>query len=145
MRSHIISRSVAVIVGGVLALTACDLTTDLEPDPDTVPLDEILLLYRARGSLPLVADGQAVDTLIALIPRDATIRVVTFNTSIGGFLLGGGAKELRVRAEYEPAFKTQHLVARAVLRADTISGLAVVSATVADFRRYEYIQFIEAN
>jgi hypothetical protein len=126
-----------------VALTGCEnLSTSLERDPDSVPRAEILEFTRAGGSLPLLANGVAVDTLIAIIPRDANPRLVTFSTTAGTFPLTGNAKEIKVRAEYEPTYQKDKLVARAVLRSDTVPGKATVSAAVGDFKEYREIEFV---
>ncbi len=124
-------------------LTGCDrLSTSLEADPDLVPRSEILQLLRAGGTVPLLANGTATDTLIALLPRDANPRTVTFATTAGSFPLAGGGRGLAVRAEYEPAYRSDRLVARAVLQSDSIPGTAIVSAEVGEFKEYAEVVFI---
>jgi hypothetical protein len=92
--------------------------------------------------LPLLANGIAVDTLIATLPRDANPRVVTFTTTAGSFPLTGNGKEIKARAELDPLYRTDRLVARAVLRSDTSPGKAIIAATVGDFRAYLEVEFL---
>ena len=125
----------------LLAASSCDeLLTDLEPDPESIAPEDILFLERSAGAVPLPANGTATDTIYAYLSGDATSRVVSFATSAGSFLPIPGAKAIDVRAEENGG--GYRLVAKAVLRADTVATTAVVSAKVGEFVRYLPVTFV---
>lgn len=127
----------AILALVLFAQSACRLP-DLERDPDEVPMSEILTLTRA-GTGALRMNPPEAETFLAMIPLNASTRVVTFRTTAGVFPMSG-TKEIKVRAERDSLI-TQRLVARTVLRADTIPGTAYVSATIGDFTAYDSIRF----
>lgn len=136
------SLSRRVLLGTIVLVCACDsILTDLEPDPDSIPPEEVLLLTRKAGAVPLPADGTTVDTFYAYLPREASSRVVTFETTAGSFMPLPGAKKLDVRAEPD-VLDDDRLVAKAALRTDTVPTTAVVSAKVGEFIRYLPVAFI---
>lgn len=125
-----------------VVLWGCDaLTSDLEGDPADVPIEEVITIQR-KGTGALRADRNVVDTLFALLPRGANARAVTFRTTIGSFDFTAGAKEYKTSAQPEAGVSTDKLVARAILRADTIAGTTTVSASVGDFTTYTTIPFV---
>lgn len=132
---------IALCVGcaiGVVLTTGCD--QQLQGAPDDVPLEDIIDLQRSRVD-PLPMDGVTADTLVATLPVDATTRLVTFKATRGVFPITGGARTLVVRAEVDDA--TGHPSARAALRADTSSGVAIVSATVSEWTNRVEVPFTE--
>lgn len=138
VRAGILALLMAVAGAG-----ACnEWITEFEPDPESIPLRDIIHLTRAGGrTAPLAADGAASDTLLARLPADASTRVVTFTTTAGTFPLTA-SREAAVRAERDDADPERRLVARIVLRADTLPAVAVVSAKVADFRDTLSVAFV---
>lgn len=125
----------------LLLAAGCDeLISEFEHDPDAVPLEEIISLTRT-GSGPLSLGGTARDTFFARIPHDANTRLITFSTTAGVFELTN-AREVKVRAERDAARPDGPLVARAVLRADTLTTTAVVSAVISDFRDTLWVPMI---
>src|SRR5688500_10030360 len=82
-------RLAALLTLTLLAGSCNDILTDPERDPDDVDPSEVLMLSRTGGDLPLRADGMTRDTLIARIPPGSTLRLVTFTTTHGKFLLSG--------------------------------------------------------
>jgi hypothetical protein len=125
----------------LLLVAGCDdIFANFDYDPDAVPLEEIISLTRA-GSGPLSLGGTARDTFFARIPHDANARLITFTTTAGVFELTN-AKEVKVRAERDAARPEGPLVARAVLRADTLTTTAVVSAAISDFRDTLWVPMI---
>jgi hypothetical protein len=124
--------------------SACDgITSELEPNTDQVAPEEILRVYRASGVAPLPANGVSQDTIYALLPRDASQRIVTFTTSAGSFAPVPGSTSVKVRAERSTTPYGDKLVARAVIRADTLARTAVVSAEIGEFVRYVEVSFIK--
>jgi hypothetical protein len=130
------------ILGLFLFASGCDwVASDFDHDPDKVPLDEIISLTRTgTGALP--AYGTARDTFFARIPHDASTRQVTFSTTAGTFELTN-AKEVKIRAERNAADPEGPLVAKAVLRADTLPSTAIVSALVSEFRDTLWVPMIK--
>jgi hypothetical protein len=122
-----------------LLLGGCDPISEPEGDPDDVPMSEIITLSRLEVG-PLLTGGSDTDTFVARLPAGATSRVVTFKTTLGSFVLAG-SKEMKVRAE---AAGDSALIARAELRADTLTGTAIVSASVGDFTVYESVEIIRS-
>jgi hypothetical protein len=126
----------------LILLTACDESLfDFDYDPDSVPLEEIIDLTRT-GSGPLSTRGTVTDALVARIPSGASTREITLFTSAGFFELNN-LKEVKVRADRDPADPDGPLVARVVLRADTLTTTAVVSATIATFRDTVWVPMIK--
>jgi hypothetical protein len=137
--AHRLRVQTAMFMALMFAISCESLSTDLEPDPDEIPPEEVLTISRAAGAAPLPANGTAVDTIYAHLPKDATVRVVSFATSAGSFLPIPGSKTLDVRAEDRSA--DGRLVAKVALVADTIPTTAVVSAKVGEFVRYLPVSF----
>lgn len=123
----------------LLPILACDqLTSAPERDPEDVLPSEIIKLRVTPTSI-LPADGKALDTLIARLPKDANARVVTFSTTGGVFQLTA-AKQVTVRAS-KILGAGDSLYARAVLKSDTTAADVIVSAQVSDFRDTVWIHF----
>lgn len=124
------ARSFLAVVA--VLLTACDdFPSDFEEED--VPPAEIIDLSRARAPEPLRADGTTTDTLVARIPEDARVRLITFRTT-GGLFERSGTKELTLRAEPPDSGSVdKRLQAEAVLRTDTIAARVFVTATVESF------------
>lgn len=142
------SRRDAAVVAVTAALLAstlagCDLESELQPDPETVAVSDILDLTRSGGDLPIVANGNGADTLVARIPRGASDRVVTFTTSRGSFLARPGLTTVKVRAEETDDRHDRRLVARVVLFGDTVAAPVVASATVGPYTDYLVIPFVK--
>jgi hypothetical protein len=127
----------------LLLAAGCDnLISDFDRDPDAVPREEIISLTRA-GTGTLAANGTTRETFFARIPNNASAasRVITFTTTAGFFELNN-AKEVKVRAERDASQPKGPLVAIAVLRADTLTTTAVVSATVSDYRDTVWVPMV---
>jgi hypothetical protein len=114
---------------------------DFDYDPDAVPSNEIIDLTR-ESSGPLSTRGTPTGALVARIPSGASTREITFFTSAGFFELNN-LKEVKVRAERDAANPDGPLVARVVLRADTLTTTAVVSATIATFRDTVWVPMVK--
>lgn len=137
------TASLAKLLVAALTLAGCDnLTTDLAKDSNTVSLAEIITLRR-QGSGPLPATRTAVDTVFALLPLHPNNRAVTFRTTIGSFDFTAFAKEYKTSAQPDSAVSREYLVARALLRSDTIPGTATVSASVGDYTTYITIPIVK--
>jgi hypothetical protein len=120
---------------------ATPLTDAPEREPDSVPLSEIISLQR-KGAGPLPATRAAADTLFALLPLHASNRAVTFRTTLGSFDFTALAKEYKTSAQPDSVVSTDHLVARAILRSDTVPGTTTVSASVGDYTTYITIPIV---
>lgn len=142
-----LGRHPAVRVGLVALLAcatpACDLESELQPDPDTVAAADILDLTRTGGDLPILANGAGIDTLVARIPRGASDRWVTFTTSRASLLARPGLLTVRVRAEETADRHDRRLVARVVLFGDTIAAPVVASAAVGPYTDYVVVPFVK--
>jgi hypothetical protein len=122
-----------------LLANGCDWVT--AADRDDVPLEEIISLTRTgTGALP--ANGTARDTFFARIPNKANSRQVTFSTTAGIFELTN-AKEVKIRAERDATDANGPLVGKVVLRADTLSATAIVSALIGEFRDTLWVPMIK--
>lgn len=120
----------ALCCGLIVALAGCDdVTRNLEPDSEGIPIDSIITLQR-MGEGPLRADSVSRDTLVATLPIDAAHRMVTFSTTAGAFPLVGNEKQVTLRAEREEG--VGRLIARVEFRSSTTPADAIVSATVAE-------------
>lgn len=124
----------------LLAASCDDILSDFDRDPDAVPTEDIISLTRA-GTGALAANGTTRETISARIPNNASTRVITFTTTAGVFELTN-AKEVKVRAERDPSQPKGKLVATAVLRADTLTTTAIVSAVISDFRDTVWVPMV---
>lgn len=127
-------RSILIAVFGLgLVLSGCrDVTRALEASPDSIGLDSIVKLGFEFSPRTLPANGTSQGEVTARIPGDARSRVVVFTTTRGVFVPAGAAT-LSVRAEQDST-QAGWLVARAILRADTIPGIAFVTAAIEGFQ-----------
>lgn len=130
-----------VLVAACLA-TGCDPASEFRPDPDAIPLEEIIDVRRADNStIPLRADGTDTTTLLAHIPGEASSRAITFRTTGGVFPLSG-SREVEIRAERSSSDVSGRLVARVLLQTDTIPRVAIVSALIGGFRDTVSVVFV---
>ena len=131
----------ALLLIATASLVACESWLSiLEPDPDTISIDEIILVRRAGGTLPLRADGISNDTIIAEIPLKARSRLVRFTTTAGSFALTRAERQIDVRAILA-APGADRLTARAVLISDTTPGVAVVRGAIGEFSNFTTVPF----
>lgn len=142
MSGIVVKRAAVLLLVAAVGAACDDISSGFERDPDDVPLSEIIQLTRTGGDLPLRADGQSADTLLAKIPRDASSRVITFTTSRGSFALAPGSKTIKVRAERSSDPYDRRLTARAVVVSDTTAGDVVASAAVGEYTDYLVIPFV---
>ena len=133
------SRHRFAVLGFVLAVaSAC--ITDLEPDPDSVSLDEVLQLTNQLDPAVLPADGTSEDLLTARIPRASRERGIAFKTTAGTLIPGGGT-ESTVRATPDPD-DPAWLKATVRLRSDTVATTAFAQASIGGFTDTLSIAFI---
>lgn len=127
-------------LAALLGLLNCDAwTTQLERDPKTIALDEIIsLTVDAPAGIP--ADGKSTMRVNATIPIDATPSTVKFTTNAGLFV-ETGATEVSILAVADAANKKR--VASTLLKADTIAATAILRATIADFYDTLSVRFIK--
>ena len=104
---------------------------------------EIIEIQRAGNARALNANGLDRATLIALIPSQASSRIVTFTTSAGSFLTTAKEKTFSTRATTVDKYSSDRLVAEAVLVAGTMPDTAYVIAKVGEggFSESIYITF----
>ena len=120
-------------VAAVALLAACYERT---LEPESVPLDEIIQVSRARSeALPL----NAIDTIVARLPAGAGTRTVVFATSAGRFV-ENESRVISVVATRDSG-TTGPLVARVRLRSDGSAAGADVSAAVTEYIRHVFVPF----
>jgi hypothetical protein len=112
----------------LLVSGACGLIS--EPEPESVPADEILRAYRVGTTALPVRSGR--DTIVAELPRRASKKLVAFTVDRGTFAPVPGARTIAVRAEPVDGV----LRATALLQADTVPGTVVVTVSVDEHIRY---------
>ena len=131
--------SLGVAVVFAVALAACDrLLSDLQPDPDSINVKDVVDLARV-GDATVLDRADTSAQLVARLPAAATVRTVTFTTSAGSFVLTG-TREAVVRVQVDSADSRRRWAARAEIRRDTAAS-ALVSAAVAGYRDTVRVRF----
>lgn len=148
----------------ILVLTSCDdinsaldtLETELEPDPNTIELIDIID-FSAEGSnckdegngrYIAPGDGESEITLLAKIPKDASMRAVTFTTPTGIFKQDtDGNKKIIVRAQDinepdgRPVASTVLIAPKSPVLPMNTDTTVVISASISEFTAFIEITF----
>lgn len=141
MRAHLTSWiTAAASLIAMVGVTGCDDELfELVMDPDDVLSEEILDVIQSRSPAQMPADGASLDTIFAVLPKDAAKRVVTFKTTAGRFEHFGLEKTVTTRAD---TLVDGRLRATVVLIADTIPGTVVIHGAIGDFSDFVEIELL---
>ena len=119
-----------------LAVGCEGLVTDLEPNPESIELSQIIVLTRTGEDSLSISDA-SVDTLIAYIPNKATVKQITFTTSLGDFELNGkqtitvnAIENKNVNCELYLSPCSDALRATAVIKPGMDTGTGFIVATI---------------